>query len=167
MNIKQYFSTLTQYHSWAFQRLYEYLESVSEADYRRECGLFFKSIHGTLNHSLLADKIWYGRCVNQPFTVSGLNEELCSDRKELETEIKNQSAKWNDFVMQIDEDKLENLIEYRTTQGSEKSLQLAYILSHTVNHGTHHRGQVSAGLTQLGYSAPEIDLPYFIAAQNK
>ncbi len=167
MNIKQYFSTLTQYHSWAFQRLYEYLEFVSEADYCRDCGLFFKSIHGTLNHSLFADKVWYGRCISQPFTVSGLDEELSSDRKQLENEIKNQSAKWNEFVLQIDENKLANLIEYRTTEESEKSLQLAYILSHTVNHGTHHRGQISAALTQFGYSAPEIDLPLFIAAQNQ
>ncbi|MDY6898992.1 MAG: DinB family protein [Cyanobacteriota bacterium] len=167
MNLKQHFSTLTQYHFWAFQRLYEYLESVSETDYRRECGLFFKSIHGTLNHSLLADKIWHGRCINQPFSVSGLDEELCSDRKQLETEIKNQSAKWSDFLIEIDADKLGNIIEYRTTEGSIKSLQLANILSHVVNHGTHHRGQVSAALTQFGYPASEIDLPYFIAAQNQ
>ncbi|MEL6460765.1 MAG: DinB family protein [Cyanobacteria bacterium J06621_15] len=167
MDLKQHFFTLTQYHSWAFNRLYEYLESVSEENYRRESGLFFKSIHGTLNHSLLADKIWYGRCVNQPFSVSGLDEELCSDRKQLENEIKNQSAKWSDFLIEIDADKLGNIIKYRTTQGSEKSLQLANILSHTVNHGTHHRGQVSAALTQFGYPAPEIDLPYFIAAQNQ
>ncbi len=167
MDIKQQFSTLTQYHNWAFTRLYEYLKSVSEDDYRRECGLFFKSIHGTLNHSLLADKIWYGRCVNQPFTVSGLDEELYSDRKQLETEIKNQSANWSEFLMEIDPDRLGNIIEYKTTEGSEKSLQLSNILSHVVNHGTHHRGQVSAALTQFGYSAPEIDLPFYIAAQNK
>ncbi|MEL7242150.1 MAG: DinB family protein, partial [Cyanobacteria bacterium J06573_2] len=146
MELKQHFSTLTQYHSWAFNRLYEYLESVSENDYYCECGVFFKSIHGTLNHSLLADKIWYGRCVNQPFSVSGLDEELCYERKQLENEIKNQSAKWSDFLQQTDADNLGNIIEYRTTQGSEKSLQLANILSHIVNHGTHHRGQVSAAL---------------------
>lgn len=167
MNLKQHFSTLTQYHFWAFNRLYEYLESVSEANYRRECGLFFKSIHGSLNHSLLADKIWYGRCINQPFSVSGLDEELYSDRKQLQKEIKNQSAKWSDFLIEIDADKLGSIIEYRTTEGSEKSLQLANILSHIVNHGTHHRGQVSAALTQFSYPAPEIDLPYFIAAQNQ
>ncbi|MBV6625980.1 MAG: DinB family protein [Rivularia sp. (in: Bacteria)] len=167
MELAQHFFTLTQYHSWAFKRLYEYLESVSEEDYRRECGLFFKSIHGTLNHSLLADKIWYGRCINKIFTVSGLDEELCSDRKQLETEIKNQTAKWSEFLQQIDTDNLGKIIAYRTTQGSEKSLQLANIISHTVNHGTHHRGEVSAALTQFGYSAPEIDLPYYIAAQNQ
>ncbi|AFY57781.1 hypothetical protein Riv7116_5404 [Rivularia sp. PCC 7116] len=167
MKLKQHFFTLTQYHHWAFKRLYEYLESVSEDDYRRECGLFFKSIHGTLNHSLLADKLWYGRCINQLFTVSGLDEELCSDRKQLETEIKNQTAKWSEFLQDTDADKLGSIIQYRTTQGSEKSLQLANILSHIVNHGTHHRGQVSAAITQFGYSAPEIDLPYFIAAQNQ
>ncbi len=167
MKIKQHFDTLTQYHSWAFHRLYEYLESVSETDYRRECGLFFKSIHGTLNHSLLADKIWYGRCINEPFTVSGLDEELYSDRKQLETEINNQSVKWNELLKKVDSDKLGNFIEYRTTQGSHKTLLLANIISHTVNHGTHHRGQVSAALTQFGYPAPEIDIPLFIAAQKK
>ncbi|MGB3636020.1 MAG: DinB family protein [Rivularia sp. (in: cyanobacteria)] len=167
MNVKQHLSTLTQYHAWAFHRLYEYLESVSETDYRRECGFFFKSIHGTLNHSLLTDKIWYGRCINEPFTVSGLDEELYSDRKQLEAEINNQSVKWNEFLMEIGADRLGNIIEYKTTEGSEKSLQLSNILSHVVNHGTHHRGQVSAGLTQFGYSAPEIDLPFYIAAQNK
>ena len=85
----------------------------------------------------------------------------------LKTKLKINPVKWNEFVLQIDENKLENLIEYRTTEESEKSLQLAYILSHTVNHGTHHRGQISAALTQFGYPAPEIDLPYFIAAQNQ
>ena len=96
-----------------------------------------------------------------------MGEELSSDRKQLENEIKNQSAKWSEFLQQTDADKLGNIIEYHTTQGREKSLQLANILSHIVNHGTHHRGQVSAALTQFGYSAPEIDLPYFIAAQNQ
>lgn len=142
MNIKQHFSTLTQYHCWAFHRLYEYLESVSDTDYRRECGLFFKSIHGTLNHILLADEIWYGRCISQPITVSGLDEELCSDRKQLESEINHQSIKWNEFLMQVDADRLGNLIEYQTTEGSNKTLQLGNILSHVINHGTHHRDKL-------------------------
>ena len=167
MKLKQHFSTLTQYHSWTFHRLYEYLESVSDTDYRRDCGLFFKSIHGTLNHSLLADKIWYGRCINQSITVSGLDEELYSDRKQLETEINHQSIKWNEFLMHIDADRLGNIIEYQTTEGNNRTLQLANILSHVINHGTHHRGQVTAALTQFGYRAPEIDLPFFIATRNK
>lgn len=166
MKIEQHFSTLTQYHSWTFHRLYEYLESVSETDYRRECGLFFKSIHGTLNHILLADKIWYGRCINQPITVSGLDEELYSHRNQLQKEINHQSVKWNELLKQIDADKLEKIIEYRTTEGSDKSLPFANIISHVINHGTHHRGQISAALTQFGYPAPEIDLPFFIAAHK-
>jgi len=69
--------------------------------------------------------------------------------------------------MEIGADKLGSIIEFKTTEGSEKSLQLSNILSHAVNHGTHHQGQVSAALTQFGCPAPEINLPYFIAAQNK
>lgn len=31
-------------------------------------------------------------------------------------------------------------------------------LGHVFNHGTHHRGQISAALTSLGQPAPELDL---------
>ncbi|WP_407646218.1 DinB family protein [Glaciimonas soli] len=33
------------------------------------------------------------------------------------------------------------------------------------NHGTHHRGQLSAALTSMGYDCPEIDLIYFVRGE--
>ena len=34
------------------------------------------------------------------------------------------------------------------------------IVTHLVNHGTHHRGQISAALTALGRPAPVLDYIY-------
>ncbi len=38
-------------------------------------------------------------------------------------------------------------------------------LAHVFNHGTHHRGQITAALTALGQPSPELDLVYFLQQQ--
>ena len=55
MDPHRHFQTLARYNAWATQALLAALERVPEGDYRRDCGLFFKSIHGTLNHLLLVE----------------------------------------------------------------------------------------------------------------
>jgi len=50
MDPHRHFQTLARYNAWATQALLRALEPVPEADYRRDCGLFFQSIHGTLKH---------------------------------------------------------------------------------------------------------------------
>ncbi|MBL1260671.1 MAG: hypothetical protein COB33_009105 [Thiotrichaceae bacterium] len=38
-------------------------------------------------------------------------------------------------------------------------------MGHVFNYGTHHRGQVSSIVTQLGYPCPEMDLVYYMLAR--
>lgn len=35
------------------------------------------------------------------------------------------------------------------------------VLTHMMNHQTHHRGQISAVITRLGGAAPEMDYVYY------
>ena len=54
--------TQARYNVWATRRLYEHVDALPEADYRRDVGLFFKSVHGTLNHLLVAEHgVWWPR----------------------------------------------------------------------------------------------------------
>ena len=41
--------------------IYDAAGKLSDADYRADRGAFFKSVHGTLNHLLVADRIWMRR----------------------------------------------------------------------------------------------------------
>ena len=41
----------------------------------------------------------------------------------------------------------------------------AATLAHVFNHGTHHRGQITAALTALGQPCPELDLVYFLQTE--
>jgi uncharacterized damage-inducible protein DinB len=46
------------------------------------------------------------------------------------------------------------------------SLPFAATLAHVFNHGTHHRGQISAALTAMGQPAPELDLVFLLQEES-
>lgn len=57
-------------------------------------------------------------------------------------------------------------LDYQTSTGQPKSLPYAATLLHVFNHGTHHRGQISAALTAMGYPCLELDLVYMLVEQQ-
>lgn len=161
MGTKKYFKMMADYHLWAYQRLQQSLEPLSDDEYYRECGLFFKSVHGTLNHLLLGDRVWHGRLVAELFPISGLDQELLSSRHELSETMLAQSRCWIDYVEQLPEACYHDPLTYRSSGGHAYCLPIEQLLGHVFNHGTHHRGQISTVITQLGYPCPEMDLVYF------
>ena len=92
--MKNHLCTLADYHVWAFEMLYGALVSMRGEQYEADAGLFFRSVHGTLNHLLLADRVWFGRFTGEPYKVSRLDAELESDRAELEQAIYRQASVW-------------------------------------------------------------------------
>ena len=50
-----------RYNHLANETLYAACAGLSGAEYRRDLGAFFGSVHGTLNHLLLGDTIWMAR----------------------------------------------------------------------------------------------------------
>ena len=56
--MKTLFDMLAAYNSWANERLYDAVATLPDTDYRADRGAFFGSIHGTLNHVLVGDRIW-------------------------------------------------------------------------------------------------------------
>ena len=64
--MKAHFEMMAGYNNWANKRLYGAVFELSEDDYRRDCGVFFKSLHGTLNHMFVADVLWLARFRDRP-----------------------------------------------------------------------------------------------------
>jgi uncharacterized damage-inducible protein DinB len=59
--MKSRYRMFANYNAWCNERLYDAAALTSDADYRADRGAFFKSLHGTLNHILVADRIWMKR----------------------------------------------------------------------------------------------------------
>ncbi len=151
--------TLARYNQWATQRLLETVDLLPEEAYRRNVGLFFKSVHGTLNHLLLGEhELWFKRFSGSTTAITALDAEVEPDRQRLRRRLQGDAAVWLPWLDGVSEQQLLGELHYRRTDGLAVSLPFAATLAHVFNHGTHHRGQVTAALTMLGHSCPVLDL---------
>jgi uncharacterized damage-inducible protein DinB len=152
------------YNGWANQRLYDTAAKLSDPDYRKDRGAFFRSVHGTLNHLLAGDRIWMKRFTCQgempPSLDAILHDDFSSLRKAREAEDKGIVA----YADKLDGAQLAGELRYRTVVNPKTVTQpLVFALDHFFNHQTHHRGQAHALLTSfLGNEAvPSFDLIIF------
>ena len=168
MDARAHFLQLARYNVWATRRLVEAVAEVSEADYRKDLGLFFKSIHGTLNHLLVGEHmLWYPRFARGVSPKVELNAEVEPDRDRLGQALKGGAANWLPLIESWPAERFNGALNYTNMRGEAMSLPFAATLAHVFNHGTHHRGQVTAALTALGQPCPELDLVYLLQEESK
>jgi uncharacterized damage-inducible protein DinB len=158
------FKMLAGYNSWANARLYDAAARMPDSGFREDRGAFFGSVHQTLNHILVADRIWlkrFGVRAEAPRTLDViLFDELDKLRVAREAEDASISA-WADG---LDTAALDRPLSYRTMVNPDPIIQpLGSALVHFFNHQTHHRGQVHALMTALEGRdfAPSLDLIVF------
>src|ERR1700712_4753847 len=79
--MRAYLLSLARYHAWATAALWEQIEGLSDADYRRDAGLFFKSVHGTCNHLLVGEsRVWRPRFAEGISNRVALDSEVEAER---------------------------------------------------------------------------------------
>ena len=150
---------MAQYNRWMNERLYELCSALSDEERKRDCGAFFKSIHGTLNHLLLGDKIWLGRFWGKPFLVSSLAQELHSDFVELRAERAATDAAIVDWASSLTPENFTRSLSYTSIVGPKpRTYPFWFAVAHFFNHQTHHRGQLTTLLAQLGTDPGVTDL---------
>ncbi len=160
--MKAHFDMFAGYNAWANRRLYEAAAGLSDAQYREDRGAFFKSVHGTLNHLLVGDRVWMHRFTGEGTPPARLDLILFEDFAGLRAAREAEDKRIVDYAKGLDEAALAGIIRYRRVTSPETVEQpLALALAHFFNHQTHHRGQAHALLTQLADRAPELDLLYF------
>ncbi len=158
---------LAQYNIWATARLAENIRKISQEDFHKNVGLFFGSISGTLNHLLLGEYyLWYSRFAQGISPQMSLKTQLHSDQKLLLDELEKKSQNWITFLNELDESLLKGSFTYKRANGEQLTLPYEATLIHVFNHGTHHRGQITAAMTSLGYACPELDLVYMLVESN-
>lgn len=160
--MKSHLLTLARYHQWATGRLLDAVGTLDDAAYRADAGLFFGSVHGTLNHLIVAEDIWHARLEGAAPAVQTLDTEIERDRALLATALSASAARWEPWIAARDEAALGADFAYRNLAGKPLEGPICGTLLHVFNHGTHHRGQVSAALTARNVAAPVMDLIYYL-----
>src|ERR1700692_2369416 len=156
------FRQLAAYNRWPSPRLYAAALDLSNQAYRLHIGVFFGSLHGTLNHLLLTDRLWLKRLTGEGDNPNPLDAILYEDRAELTGARVAEDNRLVAVIDKYDDAALTNLHSYKTTSGMPQSQVLGDILLHLFNHQTHHRGQAHACLSILtGGDPPSLDLLVF------
>jgi uncharacterized damage-inducible protein DinB len=151
-----------QYNAWANARLYDASTALSDFERKRDVKAYFRSLHGTLNHLLVADRIWLRRITGEGPAPKRLDETLFEQFPELREAREAEDRRIIEYVSGLEAADFERVIEYGNTRGETHALPLQVILAHLFNHQTHHRGQATHILRQLGVAEPPaLDLLYF------
>src|SRR6266446_4042040 len=147
-----------RYNRLANEKLYEACGGLSDAEYRRDLGAFFKSVHGTLNHLLLGDTIWMTRFEGGAHPSTDLGAILHEDFATLRQARAAMDRRIERFFQARPPDVERRTVRYVNNAGIDTEDPLSVILPHFFNHQTHHRAQVHTLLSQLGRDPPVLDL---------
>lgn len=156
------FVQLARYNQWANARLYAAALAMPDDVYRRPTGVFFGSLHGTLNHLLVTDRVWLKRLTGEGDHPDRLDAILFADRKALAKARIAEDSRLIDFVSACWDDRLDRPVRYRTMSGDPHEQKLGDVLLHVFNHQTHHRGHAHACCSIVtNKEPPSLDLLQF------
>jgi uncharacterized damage-inducible protein DinB len=159
------YQTMAEYNQWMNQKLYAICAEIPDAVRKEDRGAFFRSIHGTLNHLLVGDRIWMGRFTEQPFTAK-VSDELYSDFAELQQAREMTDQHILDWASHLTDAWLQQDFTYISgIDRKTRTLPAWLLVTHLFNHQTHHRGQLTTLLNQLGYDLGVTDLPWLPSLQ--
>jgi uncharacterized damage-inducible protein DinB len=156
---RAYCTTMSRYNRWMNERLYDVCAALPDTVRKEDREAPFRSIHGTLNHLLLADRVWMGRFLGEPFPIRSLDQELYADFAELRRERAATDLVIEEWAAALTGERLAADFTFTTSVKPQPyTLPLWFIVQHMFNHQTHHRGQLTTLLEQLGCDYGVTDL---------
>ena len=158
----QHFNMFAHYNRWANALLYAEAARLTREEFNQPTGAFFGSLMATLNHLLVADRLWLHRFTGQGSVPARLDENLFPELAPLQAARKAEDERIIDWVSGLNDGMLSGTFTYTPMTSTERVTQrLAPALAHVFNHQTHHRGQAHMILTTLGKQSLALDLVYF------
>ncbi|TAG77798.1 MAG: DUF664 domain-containing protein [Burkholderiales bacterium] len=158
-----YCQHMARYNRWQNQSVYAACEKLTDDTRKRNMGAFFKSIHNTLNHLMVADRLWLSRFDGEPAgDIYSLDQVLYTDFEELKKQRGFTDDRADRYIATLTQARIDSALTFRRVGGNkdEVSMPMHICLMHYFSHGTHHRGQVTTLLMQCGVDPGVTDLPW-------
>lgn len=160
MNL-EYFYALYNYNYWANTQILHATERVTIEQFIAPTHHSHGSLRGTLTHTMMAEWIWLSRWQGVSPTAV-LDENDFPSLTSLRARWVDEEQKMRMFLGTLHENDLKRIVKYTNTRGKPFARPLWEMLVHVVNHGTQHRAEAAAILTDLGHSPGDWDFVYFM-----
>ena len=147
-----------EYNHWMNTRIMEVCSGLTDNERKQDRGAFFKSIHGTLEHILIGDRLWLGRFKGEPYDIKSLDQRLYEDFNELYQQRDVSDRDIIDWAKELNDEVLAEPFKFTTfVNPSSYQCSLWSAVTHFFNHQTHHRGQLTTLLSQLNVDVGVTD----------
>lgn len=153
--------TLYKYNQWANQKILNAAANVTEEQFLADASFPHGGLRSTLVHTMFAEWIWRSRWEGTSPTYRFKPDEFPT-YESLHTRWMEEEKKLMEFVDGLTDEKLNQVIPYKNTKGVPLQQVLWKMMAHVVNHGTQHRAEAAALLTDFGCSPGDVDLIYFL-----
>lgn len=162
-----YCLTMAQYNQWMNNKLYQLCASIPDAERKENRNAFFKSIHSTLNHILYGDLAFMSRFTGEPSQVPALGEDIHTEFGALQEARTNLDSRILMWASSVSEDWLVQDLTYTSkVDGLTRTVPRWVLVTHMFNHETHHRGQITTLLCQMGLDVGSTDIPFMPMFQH-
>ncbi len=109
-------------------------------------------------HLLAAQIVWVSRCLYMPPPNVDLWPQLGDKRFDFPAIITSNHSMWITCLNTFKETDFDKIVQYKRLNGDSYENQLSDIITHVINHGTHHRAQIGQLLKQAGFeNLPNTD----------
>jgi len=154
---------LYDYNHWCNVRILSTAAKLTDEQFVAPGTFPHGGLRGTLAHTLFAEWVWRMRWQGTPPDYRyRLKSEAFPTFAALQTRWMEEETLLMEFVTGLTDKKLKSELEYTSTEGGRHKRVLWETMVHLVNHGTQHRTEAAAILTDLGHSPGDIDLIVFI-----
>ena len=157
---KQDILSLYGYNQWANAKILNAAANIMQEQFLADASFPHGGIRSTLTHALFAEWIWRNRWQGSSPTVRIQPQEFPT--------FESLRARWAEeekllmqFVEDVTDEWLNSVVAYQNTRGVALQHTLWKMMVHVVNHGTQHRTEAAAMLTDFGCSPGDIDMIYF------
>lgn len=166
--MKNYFASLARYNVWANRKLYAAIGTLPPEEIAAPRIGFFPSLLRTLNHLIVADRIWMSRLtgIADP-DMKTLDQIVWADFAELSAARTALDQRILAFVEDLPPTRLAEILVYKTVAGIAHETPVNLVLGHMFNHQAHHRGQAHGMLSGTSVVPPSLDLIAFLREEKE
>jgi uncharacterized damage-inducible protein DinB len=158
---KQDILTLYKYNQWTTAKILNCAANVTHEQFVAPASFPHGGLRGTLVHTLFAEWLWRNRWEGTSLTLRFKPEDF-PDFESLHRRWMAEEDKLMAFAESLTDEKLNAKFSYTDTKGRLFERVLWQAMMHVVNHGTQHKTEAAAMLTELGHSPGDIDLIYYL-----
>lgn len=157
ITLTEHVKSMYDFHAWANQTLMNRLRELPEEVYMQEVQSVFPTISKVMNHIYIVDQGWLsmmgGKDMRESMSGVGEMEKKLETKTviELEAMYRELAEQFTAFFDQ--ESDLERKIVLDNPYAGVRDTSLAEMVLQVVNHGTYHRGNVTAMLRQMGHAS--------------